>query len=376
MRSRFTFAVIGLVVVFLLAFVVLVAVRSSGGGGGGSSGGKSTASNKAASGKGNEFTLLGADPPTLDPALSGDATSAEYIVHIFSGLVTINRQLEVEPDIAERWDVSPDGKIYTFYLRSGVKFHNGREVTAHDFKYSIERAADPATESTTADAYLGDIVGVKDKLSGKRKDVPGVRVIDDRTLEITIDAPKPYFLAKLTFPAAFVLDEATVKGKRTWTNNPNGTGPFKLGEWKKGEKLVLVSNENYYRGAPKVARVNFNLAGGSSMTMYENNEIDVTGVSLDDIERVLDPKDPLNKQLVTATTLDTFYVGFNNQMPPFDDVKVRQAFSYAVDKDAIIKTVLLGLYERADGILPPSMPGYNPNIKGLAYDPAKAKSLI
>lgn len=325
---------------------------------------------------GGEFRLLGAEPPTLDPALSGDATSAEYIVEIFSGLVTLNPKLEVVPDIAERWEISPDGKTYTFFLRKGVKFHDGKEVTAKDFKYSLERAADPKTGSTTADTYLADILGVKEKLAGKANEVRGVKVVDDYTLQIEIDAPKAYFIAKLTYPAAFVLDRANVESGKNWTDRPNGTGPFKLKEWSRGEKIVLVRNENYYAGPPPLAQVRFILAGGSPMTMYENNEIDTTGVSLTDIDRVLDPKNPLNKELVVATSLDVGYIGFDVTKPPFDDVRVRQAFNHAVDKQKIVDVVLKKLVQRADGVLPPGMPGYNPNLKGLEYDPAKAKRLI
>lgn len=165
---------------------------------------------------GGELRLFGAEPQTLDPALAADAESARYIVEIFSGLVTLDKDLRVVADIAQSWDVSGDGKVYTFHLRSGVAFHNGRPVTAEDFKYSLERAASPATGSTTADTYLGDIVGVKEKLQGKASAISGVRVVDGATLQIEIDAPKAYFLAKLTYPTAFVVDRANVESGQDW----------------------------------------------------------------------------------------------------------------------------------------------------------------
>jgi len=325
------------------------------------------------------LNLPGGEPPTLDPALTQDATSATYIVEIFSGLVTLNQDLEVVPDIAESWDLSDDGTVYTFHLRDNVKFHDGKSVTAHDFKYSIERACDPATGSVVADTYLGDIVGAKEKLRGLADEVSGVRVIDDYTLEITIDSPKAYFLSKLTYPTAFVVDQENVEGPlQPWTDRPNGTGPFRLAEYELGLRIVLERNELYY-GTPKPAleRVNFLLAGGSPMTMYETGELDAVPVGLADIERVLDPSNPLNKELsVTIPTLSIFYIGFNVNKPPFDDKKVRQAFNYAIDKDKYVEVVWKKMQVKAEGILPPGMPGYNEELKGYPFDPEKARQLI
>ena len=380
--TRATKIAIGLLAAALvLVLVVLVGVLAVSLGSGdesGSTSGSNQSTTSASSGgsAGGQFTLLGGDPPTLDPARAGDVESATYIVEIFSGLLTLNKELKVTPDIAKEWSISQDGKTYTFKLRDDAKFHDGKAVTAKDFKYSIERAADPKTESTSADTYLGDIIGVKDKLSGKAREVQGVKVVDDYTLQLEIDSPKSYFLSKLTYPTAFVLDGANVEGSRNWTDKPNGSGPFKLKEWKKGERIILERNANFYNGAPKLERVNYILSGWSPMAMYENVEIDITGVSIFDIDRVMDPKEPLNNQLRITPMMDIFYVGFNATVAPFDDVKVRQAFNHAVDKDKIIEVVLRNLYQRADGILPPEMPGYNPNVKGLKYDPTRAKELI
>ncbi|MBE0415310.1 MAG: peptide ABC transporter substrate-binding protein [Dehalococcoidia bacterium] len=321
------------------------------------------------------LTLYGSEPATLDPALCTDATSASYIVEIFSGLVTLDNDLEVIPDIAQSWDISPDLKTYTFHLRDGVRFHNGKPVTASDFKYSIERAADPRTRSPVAEAYLGDIVGIKEKLRGEADEVSGVRVIDDKTLQITIDAPKAYFLSKLTYPTAFVVDQANVESSANWWQHPNGTGPFKLGEWREGQWIILERNEHFYREVAKLERVTFRLTG-NSMMMYERGEIDITQVDTANIERVLDPTNPLNKELVDAPELSVWYIGFNTAMPPFDDEKVRQAFCHAVDKDKIIEILLKDIVSRADGILPPGMPGYNEELEGLTYDVERAQQLI
>jgi len=327
---------------------------------------------------GATLNLTGGAPPTLDPALTQDSTSASYIVEIFSGLVTLNQDLKVVPDIADSWELSDDDTTYTFHLRHDAKFHDGKPVTAQDFKYSIERACDPATGSVVADAYLGDIVGARARLRGEADEVSGVLVVDDHTLEITIDSPKAYFLSKLTYPTAFVVDQENVEGPaQPWTDMPNGTGPFRLAEYQSDFRIVLERNEAYY-GTPKPAleQVNFMLAVGSPMTMYETGELDAVSVYPADIERVSDPSNPLSKELSTTPVLSLFYIGFNVQKPPFDDQKVRQAFNYAIDKDKYVEVVLKKMQAQAKGILPPGMPGYNENLKGYPYDPEKARQLI
>ena len=248
-------------------------------------------------GTGGEFTRLFSDPPTLDPALTSDTSSAFVVIEVFSGLVTIDADLNIVPDIATRWDLSNDERTFTFHLRNDVKFHDGKPVTAHDFKFSMERALDPATESTVADLYLNDIVGASAKLKGTANSVSGIRVLDDYTLEITIDAPKPYFLAKLTYSTAFVVDQENVESGPDWTSRPNGTGAFRLAEWEIGERIRLERNDLYYKEPAHLDAVNLLLSGGVGMTMYENNEIDFTGVGLADIDRVLDPTEEINRDL-------------------------------------------------------------------------------
>jgi len=327
---------------------------------------------------GQVLNLAGADPPTLDPHLTQDATSAEYIVEIYSGLVTLDPSLQIVPDLAENWDVSDDGLVYTFHLRAGATFQNGKPVTAQDFKWSMERACDPRTGSLVADTYLGDVVGCRDKLRGKADEVSGVRATDNSTLEITIDAPKVYFLAKLTYPTAFVLDKDNVeRGGRTWTDQPNGTGPFKLEEWVLGEKIVLVKNENYVLGPPKLAEVDYWLTGGSIMTRYETGELDAVPVGLTDIDRVLDPTEPMNKELSVTSNMSIQYVGLNANQPPFDDANVRKAFAMALDRKKLADVVLRKTTEAADGVVPPAMPDYdNAALQSIPFDPDQAKQLI
>lgn len=323
-------------------------------------------------------TGAGGDPPTLDPANSGDAESAVYINEIFSGLVSFSKDLKIVPEIAQSWDVSSDGTTYTFHLRQDAKFHDGRPVTAQDFKYSFERSADPKTHSAVSPLYLSDIVGFMDKYNGKASAVSGVKVVDNYTLAITIDGPKTYFLAELTHPTAYLVDKNNVEGAtQPWYLKANGTGPFELKSWDQGQKIVLVKNPDYY-GDPKPSldEVDFILGGGSPMTMYENGDLDATIVTVADVERVTDSSNPLSKELSIVPELDTGFLIFNTQKPPFDDLNVRKAFAMSVDRQKLIDVVAKKMPLPATGILPPAFPGYNPDLKAIPYDPTQAKQLL
>ncbi len=324
---------------------------------------------------GGVFNRLWADPPTLDPHKSSDTTSAGLVIEIFSGLVTLDTDLRIVPDIAESWEVSDDGLVYTFTLLPNAVFHDGTPITAQDFVYSINRAADPDLASPVASTYLNDIVGISEVLSGEVETASGVRAIDDRTLQITIDGPKAYFLAKLTYPTAFVVDKKNVEeGGVTWTDMPNGSGPFKLVEYQIGERIILERNALFYRDPAYLDRVVMNLAGGQAMAMYENDEIDITGVSIFDLDRLKDPEEPLSKELQVAPPgFSVFYVGFNTSEPPFDDVHFRRALNLAIDKELIATEVLGERVTPAYGILPPGFPGFNGNLQGLTFDEAAAK---
>lgn len=314
-------------------------------------------------------------PITLDPAISADMSSHLYVMQIFSGLVRLDQELNIVSDIAESWEPSPDGKTYTFYLRQGVKFHSGREVKATDFKYSWERACAPDTGSGTASTYLGDIVGARDMLAGETGEISGVEVIDDYTLRVTIDAPKAYFMSKLAYPTAFVVDRANVESGENWWLEPNGTGPFKLKEWKEGQWLILEGSQVYYGELAKLEQVIYILAG-APMSLYETGQIDVVSVYLPYIDLVYDETGPFYPQLAVTPELSLYYIGFNNAQAPFDDVNVRRAFCHAVDKEHIDKVILRDMINKAGGILPPGIPGYNEAFEGLDYDVEEAKELI
>jgi len=322
------------------------------------------------------LNLWDTGPMTLDPAISTDLSSHTYIMQIFSGLVRLDDELKVVPDIAENWEKSPDGRIYTFHLRRGVKFHSGREVKAADLKYSWERACDPGTGSQTAATYLGDIVGVKDMLAGEAEGISGVKVIDDYVLQVTIDEPKAYFLSKLVYPTAFVVDRVNVESGKDWWREPNGTGPFKLTEWKGGQRLILERSQDYYGKPAKVQQLIFHLLAGAPMAMYEKGQIDVVPVSKSYIDQVSDEASTFYPELAITPELSLFYIGFDTEKAPFDDVNVRRAFCHAVNRERIARLILRDMVNEAEGILPVGMPGYNEGLEGLDYDVEKANELI
>ncbi|MBI5964621.1 MAG: peptide ABC transporter substrate-binding protein [Chloroflexi bacterium] len=310
------------------------------------------------------------NPREYDPATthgSGDKLA-------YSGLVSFDPNLNITPDLAETWDVSSDGTVYTFHLRANAKFHDGRAVTAQDFAYSWERAASPAMASDTVLTYLSDIVGVKEMVAGQADHISGLTVVDDHTLQVTIDAPKPYFVLKLTYPTAFVVDRNNVEQNGEWYRQPNGTGPYKLIEWTSFEHIVYQANQDFYLGMPSIPYVVVNLYAGDPQRLYETGEVDITGVY--SIERFLDPAEPLHNELISGVGLCTGYVVFDTTRPPFDDVNVRKAFSMAFNRQQYIDVVMSGHALPAVGLYPPGLPGFSYELQGLPYDPAQARDLL
>lgn len=295
---------------------------------------------------------------------------------VFSGLVSLDPHLNLAPDLAETWEVSADGTVYTFHIRANAKFHDGRDVTSQDVVFSWERAASPDLASDTVLTYLGDIVGVREMVNGEADSISGLKVIDEKTLQVTIDAPKPYFIMKLTFPTAFIVDENNVSAGEEWVLQPNGTGPYKLTEWRSYEYILYEANQDFYLGAPSIPYVVVKLYAGDDVRLFETGEVDVASVSLYSAERMLDPTEPLNANLVTGVDLCTSYVVFDTTRPPFDDVNVRKAFSMAFDRQRYIDVLYRGLALPAEGIYPPGLPGFSYDLEGLPYDPAQAHELL
>lgn len=327
-------------------------------------------------GKGT-LDLWDTGPLTLDPAISSEMTSHQYVMQIFSGLIKFDEDLQPTGDIAERWEVSADGRTYIFHLRKGVKYHDGRLLNASDIKYSLERACYPATGSRTAPTYLGDIVGALDVAAGKARSISGIEIIDDSTIKITIDAPKAYFLSKLAYPTAFIVDKKNVESGPGWWKKPNGTGAYKLQRWDQGKLIILEPFKDFY-GKKGSVQVAFHLLSGANimMSLYETGKIDVMQINRLYIDRASDPAGPFYNQLYVYPEFSLSYIGFNTRKAPFDDLYVRQAFCHAVDKERIIKLTQKGMVTPAAGIIPEGMPGYHKDIRGLQYDVAKARELL
>jgi oligopeptide transport system substrate-binding protein len=312
------------------------------------------------------------NPRDYDPATthsSGDKLA-------YSGLFSLDTHLNLVPELAEKWEISADGTVYTFHLRLNAKFHDGRAVTAEDVIYSWERAASPETQSDTVLTYLSDIVGVAEMQAGTADHISGLKAIDDQTLQVTIDAPKVYFLYKLTMPVAFVLDRNNVESGSEWYRTPNGTGPYKLDRWERFKLMVYVANQDFYLGAPSIPQIVVELFTGVGIRLYETGDIDVTGVSSFDAAMVQDPANPMHPDLLTGVSLCTNYVVFDVTQPPFDDVKVRQAFTMAFDRQKYFDVVYNGVGVLAKGPYPPALPGYNVALEGLPYDPQQARQLL
>lgn len=327
------------------------------------------------------------DPPTLDPALATDAYSSLIIRQLFSGLVAFDNNLNVVPDIAAALpSVSPDGKTYTFVLRKGVYFTDGQAVTSSDFKYSMERATDPKlagpqpASSLPAALFLGDIVGVKDKLEGRATQISGIQAPDPNTLVITIDAPKAYFLSKLTAGPAYVVEASNVNEGPNWTEKPRGTGPFRLEKWVHKAQIVLSANPRYYAGKPALDTVNVwmgsNATGVVQQYESEGGNLDVADVGVNDIERVSDRNNPLSTQLQTVPDMSVAYLGFNLHQKPFDDPKVRQAIALVIDRQKTARVMFESRVRQATGFVPPDLAGYKPPDVGDTYDVTKARQLI
>lgn len=321
--------------------------------------------------------LAGSDPVTMDPHVAGDSGSAEFIVEIFSGLVTISPDLNIELDLAESFEVSDDGLVYTFTLRDDIFFHQGRRVTAEDVRWSMERATSRELASPTALAYLGDILGVRERFYEGAETITGIEVIDDRTIQFTIDEPKPYFIAKLTYPTAFIVDRQQIEANpRGWTRRPNGTGPYRLAEWRLGQRIVLQANPRYHLGAPSIEEVLYELAGGSTLTRFENGELDVSFIGVNDIERARDPESDIGPLYQVFPQFTISYLALNTNVPPFDDVNVRRALGFSINRTLISEVTFNNMLAPATGILMPQLPGYTPGDKTFAFDPDEARRLL
>ena len=320
------------------------------------------------------FVLLSEEPDTLDPALHTGPVSGP-LSSVFGGLVKLDGNMNVVPDIARDWQVSEDGRIYTFDLRYTVYFHNGDWVTTEDVKYSWERATDPETGSPTASVYLGDIVGVREKLAGEAGEIAGVEALDLFTLRVTLATPRPTFLQKLTHPVASVVDRSNVEAGDL-VDRPIGTGPYQFVAWVEGQGIILTRNHRHHLERPKLQGVIYRFNEDDPLHLYQRERIDLVTVPLTHIERARDPRDDLYKDLVSTPTYCTHYLAFDTTVPPFDNLRVRQAFAKALDVDKIVSVVMRRTVDRAYTLVPPGVPGHNAAMSVGPFTPEAARSLL
>ncbi|MEM7800536.1 MAG: peptide ABC transporter substrate-binding protein [Chloroflexota bacterium] len=299
---------------------------------------------------------------SLDPALTEGGVSG-YIGLLYRGLVRLTPELQVVPDLAETWSVSSDGTVYTFTLRENLTFADGTPITASSVVESWERATDPKVESSTAATYLGEIVGVAERVAGEAESISGLNVIDDRTLEVTLDGSKPYFLAKLTYPTSFIVDITSVDEEDDeWVYAPNPSGPYTFRDVREGEVIIFERNEAYH-SPPAIPFLTYLIGGGgSSISLFESGEIDIAFLGGEFAKEVRRTDNPLNANWQSTTSMCTSYVALNNTLPPFDDVNVRLAFALAVDKERQNEIGSDGLDIVAETVLPPAMAGHSQTL--------------
>lgn len=325
-----------------------------------------------------QFSLGPSDPPSLDPAHVTDTTSHAVVSELFDGLVELDREMRVRPAIAERWEIATDGRTYRFFLRKGVRFQNGREVTAEDFRYSFLRVLDPKTRSERT-WILDKLEGAAEFLAGRAADVRGIRVRDRYALDLRLGEPFPPFLALLAYPAAMVVPrEAVERAGADFSVRPVGTGPFRLTEWRRDDRLVLTASPNYFRGRPHLDRIVFRIIPEDLTRLQEFkagalHHSDVPAGLYQSI--AADPA--LRGRLHSQSILGIQAVRLNLEVPPFaGNVKLRQALNHAVDKEAFARVIMEGRVKPAAGILPPGMPGYSGGLAGYPFDRARARQLL
>lgn len=286
---------------------------------------------------------VGAEPETLDPALSTGIPESTVQLALFEGLTRLGAGDKVEPGVAESWKVSDDGLTYTFKLRDS-KWSNGDAITADDFKYSWLRALDPKLGAEYA-YQLYYIKGAEAYNGGKGKveDV-AIKVVDPKTLEVTLEAPTTYFLSLVSFHTYYPVNKKVVDGNKDWalkTETIVGNGPFKIKDWKHQDQIVVVKNDQYWDNkSVKLTELTYKLLedNKASLTAFESGQIDGTdNVPVEDLDRLRQAK-----QLHTDPYIGTYYYRFNVTKKPFNDPKVRKALTMAINRQTLIDKVVKG----------------------------------
>jgi oligopeptide transport system substrate-binding protein len=327
---------------------------------------------------GTYHRALANNPSTLDPAFVSDIYSRTVVRQIVDGLVQFDAHLNPIPAIAEFWEASRDGLTWTFTLRRGVKFHHGREVTAEDFVYSFTRLLDAKNPSPSSE-YFRHIQGANDFMEGRATSVRGLRAIDRYTLQIVLEESFAPSLTVLGLAnAAVVPREEVERLGKGFARSPVGSGPFKFVRWEFGKEIVLEANKEHHEGRPFLDTVVFRIGGTfeDAFDEFLSGNLEEAMIPSDKTEEVHGDPRYRQYQLLRRPMLGLLYIGFNTRSQPFDDKRVRQAFNYAVNKEAIVREITKMGSLTATGALPPGMPGHDPDLQGYYYSPTKARQLL
>ncbi len=318
---------------------------------------------------------LETEPPSLDWSLATDGVSIIAIQQLMRGLTRLGRDLRVEPDLAERWSISPDGRSYSFALRPGVVWSDGAPLRAQHFVDSWLRLLAPATAAEYA-YFLFPLKNARAFNSGAIRDprAVGVRARDDATLEVELEAPLVYFPALVNFMVTFPQRRELIEryGDR-WTEPPNlvTLGPFVLEVWRHEYRLVLRANERYWAGRPALDRIKAYMVeeDSTALVLWEQGLLDLVKLPPLEIRRYEKRPEYLRQPLLRG-----YYYGFDVREPPFDDPRVRRAFALAIDR-AEFPGILRGGEQPWPSWIPPGMPHANPRL-GLPFDPERARALL
>lgn len=359
------------------ALVVVSLVGCGGGSGGGTAGsGGSTLARK-----GNRLVYpIPNNPTSLDPGVVQDGDTIDILQQVYEGLVTWSTDNKPVPLLAEKWDVQEGGKVYVFHLKKGVKFHNGKEVTAEDFKWSWDRNCRPELKSQTAGAYMSDIVGVNEVVEGKAKEISGVKVIDPYTLRVEIDKPRPYFLGKMTYLTFAVMPKDSTPATEVGDiKNMIGTGAFVPETFEPQQIFSLKRFDDYHAGKPAIDGIDRPVVkdAPARLSRYRGGEFDLCLLQREDIDAV-NKDTKVKDHLKFWDRPSIFYIGLNNgeAYAPFKDKRVRQAIAMAIDRDRIVNDFLGGVNKKADSIVPPGVIGHRAKAAVYDYDVAGAKKLL
>jgi len=323
------------------------------------------------------YVRLKKNPTTLDPALIVDVDGARIAAKLFNGLVRFDTNLFPIPDLAASWKVSSDGLLYRFTLRKDARFFNGRTVTARDVRYSVERVLHPGTRSPRTWVF-SRIRGARRFMRDPSGHVEGIRIRGPHELEIILEEPFAPFISFLGLTTAYVVPrEAVEKWGADFGFHAGGTGPFTLTQWRHNQYLQLTANPFFYRAKPRMAGIRYKVIpeNFTALVEFEKGDLDLLPEIMAS-EYARFARDPAWKPFITmAPSLNTYYLGLNCQMPPFDDIRVRQALNLAVDRETILEKLLEGRGAPARGPLPPLLGG-SPLPGGYRFDPARARELL